>query len=89
MGATPGTGGGKVMAVDQPDTQVAMVVPPLAGPDIRLKIDPALDGVAGLSKALLPPTRIKDPPLDFGVIWIGVLIGAAIGGLALLWRRYL
>lgn len=89
IGAAPGTGDGKVVVVDQPDAQVAMVIPPLTGPDVRLKIDPALNGAAGLSKALLPPTRSKDPPLNFGVIWIGVLIGAAIGALALLWRRYL
>ena len=37
LGATPGTGGGgKVVTVDQPDTQVAMVVPPQTGPDVRL-----------------------------------------------------
>ena len=90
LGAAPGTGGdGKAETVDQPDTQVAMVVPPLAGPDVRLKLNPVLNGAAGMSKALLPTRRIKDPPLNFGVIWIGVLIGAAIGALALLWRRYL
>jgi hypothetical protein len=68
-----------------------MVVPPLANPGVPGRVNRALDG-AGLAQALLQstgPSRAKDPPLNFGIIWIGALVGAAIGALALLWRRYL
>jgi hypothetical protein len=88
MGTTPSNGPSGQAASG---TQMAMVVPPLANPGVPGRVNRALDG-AGLAQALLQstgPSRAKDPPLNFGIIWIGALVGAAIGALALLWRRYL
>lgn len=88
---TTGAGQAPTNAGTADETKTAVVLEPLAAPNVRGKLDRSL-GASGLGKALqqtLMPTKVKEPPLNFGVIWIGALIGAAIGALALLWRRYL